>query len=127
MSSIPLFPGAIYLLHPIFMRLYKVNQPDFVQNFYVFLTTVSLAMLLNIILVYNLKPKFTGYTFLVWSMLKIMLVMGYFIVFVLRPQLQLSHSDIFDIMTLYFLYLIYEVIFGIVLLQKNTPNPSSTV
>jgi len=120
LSIIPVFVLIFYLFQ-FFTGLLEVDNTDFAYQFYQFLTFVSGFMLLNVLGVYFIKPKFVGYTFLIWSMLKIMLVMGFFILFVLHPKLPLSNSVVFDIMILYALYLLYEVVFGVVLLQEKTP------
>jgi len=52
-------------------------------------------------------------------MIKIMLVMAYFVWFVLKPEVKLPNADIYDIVTLYMLYLFYEVIFVVSLLKEN--------
>ncbi len=120
LSIIPVFVLIFYLFQ-FFTGLLEVDNTDFAYQFYQFLTFVSGFMLLNVLGVYFIKPKFVGYAFLIWSMLKIMLVMGFFILFVLYPKLPLSNSVVFDIMILYALYLLYEVVFGVVLLQEKTP------
>ena len=116
-----IFFGAVYELHPFLIQFFKVEKVDFVQNFYHFITAVTLLMLLNLVTVNYFKPQLTGYMFLAWSMLKIMLVMGYFVVFVLIPKRQINNAAVFDIAALYFLYLFFEVIFTVFLLHSRKP------
>jgi len=117
-SLLPFFL-FVYFLQPFLIRIFKVENVDFVFDFYYFITGVSLFMLLNLIVVFYFKNKFTGYVFLIWTMLKIMLVMAYFIVFVLHPKIHIDNSVVFAIMSTYFLYLIYEVVFGVLLLKSS--------
>ncbi len=116
-STLPFFL-LVYFLQPVFIRIFKVENTGFVMDFYYFITGVSLFMLFNVIVVFYVKRKLTGYVFLIWTMLKIMLVMAYFIIFVLHPKVSIDNSVVFAIMATYFLYLIYEVIFGVLLLNK---------
>ncbi len=116
--------GLIYLIHNELLAIFNISDKDktFVQLFYYFLTLLSAVMILNIFIVYFFKTKFVGYTFLIWSMLKIILVMVFFIVFALLPRLKLDDNNIFYIMSLYFLYLFYEVILGVALLKQKIPT-----
>ncbi len=116
--------GLIYLIHNELLAIFNISDKDktFVQLFYYFLTLLSAVMILNIFIVYFFKTKFVGYTFLIWSMLKIILVMVFFIVFALLPRLKLDDNSIFYIMSLYFLYLFYEVILGVALLKQKIPT-----
>ena len=111
-----LFFLLVYFFHPILKNLLKVDNKEFVDQFYIFISIVSLTMLINIYVINYFKPKLTSYTFLIWSMLKIILVMAFMIIYVLLPKLNINHSVVFDIIILYFVYLIYEVGFGIYLL-----------
>jgi cytochrome c oxidase assembly factor CtaG len=112
---------AIFYLNTFIMLFYKVQNIKFVWQFYEFLTLVSSLMMLSVVLVYIFKTKYVGYTFLSWSMLKLMLVMGFFIIFVLRPKLPLNNADVFAIISLYFSYLIFEVLMGVYLLKEKNP------
>ncbi len=112
---------VIYFLHQTLIDVFSVQNTDFVWHFYYFLTAISALMIINVLLVYVLKPKFVGYTFLIWSMLKLMMVMGYFIIFVLKPRLVLGNCVIFEIISLYFMYLTYEVFFSVFLLKEKIP------
>ena len=76
-------------------------------------------MLMNLVLVHYLHKKYIGYTFLAWTMIKLMLVMGYFLVFVFQPGITLSNNVLFSIVSLYFTYLIYEVVFAVWLMKKS--------
>ena len=117
-SIIPVFI-LIYFLHLFFMDLYGVDNTDFVTSFYVFITGIALLMLSSMLGVSFVNAKYTGFTFLAWSLLKIMLVMAYFVWFVLKPDVKLPNPVIYDIVTLYMLYLFYEVIFAVILLKEN--------
>jgi len=123
-SILPVFI-LIYYIFQYLTGILQVDNIDFAYKFYKFLTFVSAFMLLNVLIVYFAKQQFVGYTFLIWSMLKIMLVMAFFIIFVLHPKLPVSNSVVFDIMILYALYLIYEVVFGIVLLKEKNSHLNS--
>ncbi len=104
-----------------FLELFNVDNVDIVNRFYNFITVISAVMIVNLLMVYLYKIKYVGYTFLIWSMLKIMLVMGFFIVFVLKPKLQIGNCVIFSVMSVYFMYLIYEVFFAMFLLKEKIP------
>jgi len=110
--------GLIYFLHHLLSTLFGVSTNAFVKRFYSFITLISAVMLINVLVIAIFKSRFIGYTFLIWSMLKVMLVMGFFIIFVLIPHLKLDNNVIFDIIILYFLYLIYEVLLSLALLKE---------
>jgi len=117
-SILPVFV-LIYFLHPVLLDFYQVNNRIFAASFYIFLTGIALLMLTSMLGVSFVNSKYTGFTFLAWSMIKIMLVMAYFVWFVLKPGVKLQNPVIYDIVTLYILYLFYEVIFAVILLKKN--------
>ena len=118
LSIIPVFL-IIYFLHSFLLDFFQVKNHDFAYNFYVFLTGIALLMLTSMLGVSFVQPKYTGFTFLAWSMIKIMLVMAYFVWFVLKPDVKLQNPVIYNIVTLYMLYLFYEVIFAVILLKEN--------
>jgi len=108
---------GIYFIHQELIKLLNIDKQEFVNRFYFYITVVSFLMLVNMFMVYVIKHKYVGYTFLAWSMLKLMLVMGYFVMFVLVPKISLSNTEIYEIVGIYLLYLIYEVFLGILLLK----------
>lgn len=118
LSIIPFFI-LVYFFQQKFLLWFGVTNIDFAQNFYLFISLVSLIMLSNLILIYYFKQKYVGLVFLSWSMLKIMLVMGYFVYFRLIPIRSVSNVAIYYIVSVYFLYLFYEVFFGIFLLKNS--------
>ena len=109
----------IYFLNQGFIEVFCVKNTTFVWQFYYFISGVSALMLMNLVLINYLHKKYIGYTFLAWTMIKLMLVMGYFLVFVFQPGITLSHNTLYNIVSLYFAYLIYEVIFAVLLIKKS--------
>ncbi len=109
-SVYPVFLFTEYI-HQRLIIFFNVDNQQFVNGFFDFITLTTALMLTNIILVSLLKPKITGYVFLAWSMLKIMLVMAYFIFFVYGKDLQPDNNEILEIVSIYMIYLFYEVVF----------------
>ena len=109
-SVYPVFLLTEYI-HQRLILFFNVDNQQFVNGFFDFITLTTALMLTNIILVSLLKPKITGYVFLVWSMLKIMLVMAYFIFFVYGKDLHPDNNEILEIVSIYMIYLFYEVVF----------------
>ena len=112
---------AIYFIQQRLVNLFGVENSNFTNRFYFFLTAVSFLMIINLLTVYVFKIKFVGYTFLAWSMLKLMLVMAYFVILI--PKISLSNNEIYEIVTLYLIYLFYEVFLGVLLLKTKIPIP----
>jgi len=110
---------AIYFIQQRLVNLFGVENSNFTNRFYFFLTAVSFLMIINLLTVYVFKIKFVGYTFLAWSMLKLMLVMAYFVILI--PKISLSNNEIYEIVTLYLIYLFYEVFLGVLLLKTKIP------
>jgi len=117
LSTIVAF-AVIYFLNQLFIGIFCVKHPAFVWQFYYFISGISALMLMNLVLVHYLHKKYIGYTFLAWTMIKLMLVMGYFLVFVFQPGISLSHNILYAIVSVYFAYLIYEVFFAVLLMRK---------
>jgi len=120
LSLVPVFI-LIYYIQLFFLDFYQVKNTVFASDFYVFITGIALLMLSSLLATAYFSPKYTGFMFLAWSMLKIMLVMAYFVWFVLRPGLAIGNQSILYIVSLYMLYLLYEVLVGVYLLQQKTP------
>ena len=118
LSIIPVFV-FIYFFQFFLGDYFQVNNKKFTGDFYIFITATALLMLLSLLFSDVYRPKYTGFVFLAWSMLKIILVMAYFVWFVMRLNLQLDNNSIFYIVSLYLFYLFYEVIFTVILLRKN--------
>jgi len=110
---------AIYFIQQELIKLFSVENSGFVKRFYTFLTGVSFLMIINLLTVYIVKIKYVGFTFLAWSLLKLILVMAYFVI--LMPKISLSNNEIYEIVALYLIYLIYEVFLGIFLLKTKIP------
>ena len=117
--TIPVFFVLVYFLHQYLIDVYSVVDIDFSNKFFQFITILSAVMLSNILLMQLLKPKIVGLVFLAWSMLKIMLVMAYFVFFVMKKDIQLAHSTIYELVTIYMIYLLFEVVFGIFLIKNQ--------
>ena len=112
----------VYQLHLYLIDIFNVSDIDFSNNFFQFISILTALMLLNIILFQLIKPKIVGFVFLAWSMLKIMLVMAYFVFFVMKKDIQLAHSTIYELVTIYMVYLFFEVVFGIILIKEKAPK-----
>jgi len=112
----------IFFLNQFLIDIFDVKTPDFVWQFYYFLTGISALMIMNLFLVHYINRKYVGYTFLAWALIKLMLIMAYFLVFVMRPGLTLSNAVLYNIVSLYFAYLIYEVFFSVFLLKEKIPT-----
>jgi hypothetical protein len=110
---------VIYFVQQGLVKLFCIKNPDFVNRFYVYITGISLLMIINLLTVYIVKIKYVGYTFLAWSLLKLMLVMAYFVILI--PKVSLSNNEIYEIVSLYLIYLIYEVFLGVLLLKTKIP------
>ena len=112
----------IYQLHLYLIDVFNVSDIDFSNDFFQFISILSALMLLNIILFQFIKPKIVGFVFLAWSMLKIMLVMAYFVFFVMKKDIQLAHSTIYELVSIYMVYLFFEVVFGVMLIKEKAPK-----
>lgn len=111
-------------LHLYLIDVFAVSDIDFSNNFFQFISLLSITMLSNLIIFQLLKPKIVGFVFLAWSMLKIMLVMAYFVFFVMKKDVQLAHGTIYELVTIYMVYLFFEVVFGIFLIKEKAPKTS---
>ncbi len=111
---------VIYFLNNLFIEIFCVKKPDFVWRFYYFISAVSALMIFSLIVVQYLNKRYTGYTFLAWTFIKLMLVMGYFLVFVFQPGIHLSYNILYAIVSLYLMYLLYEVAFTIFLMKAKS-------
>jgi len=123
--SAVLYLGFVFFIHPGLKSFFKVSNAPVVDHFFQFITAVTILMIVNLLSVYVIKVRLVGYTFLAWSLLKLMLVMGYFVYFIWGKKQVLSNNDLYEMVTIYFLYLFFEVIFGAMLLQKKNPAGSS--
>jgi hypothetical protein len=112
----------VYQLHLYLIDVFNVTDIDFSNDFFQFISILSALMLLNIILFQLIKPKIVGFVFLAWSMLKIMLVMAYFVFFVMKKDIQLAHSTIYELVSIYMVYLFFEVVFGVMLIKEKAPK-----
>ncbi len=117
-SIIPIFYAA-YLLHVYLLNFFDIQNIKLANNIFDYLIGISALMLVSLLITDWLKPKITGFVFLVWSMLKIILIMLYFILFIIPRDIKVSNAVVFDFMIIYAFLLIYEVIFSIQLIQKK--------
>ncbi len=117
-SIIPIFFAA-YLLHIYLVDFFDIQNKKLANNIFDYLIGISALMLVSLLITNWLKPKITGFVFLVWSMLKIILIMLYFILFIIPHNIKVSNAVVFDFMIIYAFLLIYEVIFSIQLIQKK--------
>ena len=120
-SVYPVFLLTGYI-HRQLITFFNVDNQQFVNGFFDFITLTTALMLTNIVLVSLLKPKITGYVFLAWSMLKIMLVMAYFIFFVYGKDLHPGNNEILEIVSIYMIYLFYEVVFTYFSISRDAPK-----
>ncbi len=116
-----IFPAffLIFLFYQFLISQLPVNHSDVLNNLFIMLSGATFLMLTNLFLIQIFKPQYTGMTFLAWTMVKLMLVMGFFILFILPYDLKLTNNFIFVLVLTYFAYLAYELIFGVVLLSES--------
>ena len=120
------FISALYLvfvffIHPELNTFFEVTNPSVVNHFFQFITAVTILIIFNLLSVYVIKVRYVGYTFLAWSLLKLMLVIGYFVYFFWGENQELSNNDLYEMVVIYFLYLFFEVLLGAMLLQRKNP------
>jgi hypothetical protein len=108
---------VIYFVQQGLVKLFCIENTSFVDKFYNYITGISVLMIVNLLTVYVIKTKYVGYTFLAWSLLKLILVMAYFVI--LMPNASLLNNEIYEIVSLYLIYLIYEVFLGTILLKPQ--------
>jgi len=118
LSIFPVF-FLIYILHQYLLKLLDIKAVHLADNLVVFISSAGFVMLTNLLLVHFTKPKLTGFVFLAWSMLKIMLIIAYFVFFIFPLSIQVPDTVIYDLIIIYTLLLIYEVFFTIILVKKN--------
>ncbi len=118
---VSVFPAffLIFLFYEFLSENLPVKHPELLNNLFLLLSISALVMLTNLVLIHYFKPQYTGMTFMAWTMIKIMLVMGFFILFVLLEDIRLSDNFVFVLVITYFAYLGYELIFGVVLLSEE--------
>ncbi|GEM_PF-6741575 len=115
--SLPPILLIIYYVHLYLVDYFEVADTALATKFYLFITGVTILVITNLLLTYFLKHKYIGFVFLAWSMIKIMLVMGFFLAFVLKKKIAVSNNTIYDFVIIYMLYLFYEIIFATQLLS----------
>ena len=108
----------IYLLHQYLIGLFDISQLELSNHFFVLISGAGFIMLTNLVLAQALKPKITGFIFLAWSMLKIMLVLAYFAYFILPKDIQIQNSTIYDLVIIYSIFLFYEIAFSVSLIKR---------
>jgi hypothetical protein len=118
-SVLPVFIG-VYVIQQTLINTFDVDNVEFAQNFYLYISLITLLVISNLIAMHFIKPEYTGFVFLAWSMIKMMFVMGFFVYFAILPEIIISNSVIYHIVVIYFLYLIFEVFFTGFLLKQKT-------
>jgi hypothetical protein len=118
LSILPLFV-LVNLLHRFLVVYLAIKNTILSDNLFNFITNISVFVIASLIAVFFIKPKITGIVFLVWSMLKIMFIMGYFVLNILPEKKHIENSIIVELVIIYVVYLIYEVIFGIRLIKQE--------
>ena len=117
--SVVLLFIVTYFLNSFFIEIYCVENKAFVWQFYYFISGVTAIMLLSLVLIFFFNNRYTGHTFIAWTMIKLMAVMAYFLIFVFERDITLERSVLFNIVSLYLVYLVYEVFFTVLLLKKS--------
>ncbi len=117
-SAVILFV-VTYFLNYLFIEIFCVKNTAFVWQFYYFISGVTAIMLLSLIAMFYFKNHYVGHSFIVWTMLKLMAVMAYFLMFVFDKNIVLTDNVIYNIISLYLMYLIYEVFFTVSLIKKT--------
>ena len=117
LSIFPVF-FLIYILHQYLLKFFDIKAIDLANNLVAFISFAGFVMLTNLLLVHFIKPKLTGFVFLAWSMLKIMLIIAYFVFFIFPRSIQVPDGVVYDLIFIYTLLLIYEVFFTIILVKK---------
>ncbi len=115
LSIFPFF-FLFYKVHEYLMHALVLKSPEFSSHFFTYISGISLMMLSNILLMRWLKPKYVGFTFLAWSMIKLMLVMAYFSFI---NKFEINNANIIEMLIVYLLFLVYEVFFTVILLPKR--------
>jgi len=117
-SVFPVFL-VFYFLNKFLLNVFNIINTNFANKFFLFIVLLSMLMITNLLLVQIIKPKITGFVFLAWSMLKIMLVLAYFAFFIIPKNIKLSNSFVYYVIIIYCLFLIYETIFSFFLIDRK--------
>lgn len=117
-SAIAIFV-VTYFLNIFFIDLFCVENTTFIWQFYYFISGVTAIMLGSLVLMFFFNNRYTGHTFISWTMIKLMAVMAYFLIFVFESGITLKHNVLYNIVSLYMVYLVYEVFFTVILLKKS--------
>ncbi len=115
-SIFPVF-YLIFLLFQFLTSVFPVNHPDLLNQLFLYISALSFLMLLNLLLVYVIKPYYTGLVFMIWSMIKLMFIMGFFAFYILPDNLQITNHFVYILVIVYLTYLIYELIVSLLLLN----------
>ncbi len=118
LSIFPIFL-LVYFVHQYLLQVFNITNIELANKFFVFILSAGFVMLTNMLLVQILKPKITGFVFLAWSMLKVILVMMYFALVILPQHIDLPNSVIYDMIIIYSLLLIYETVFSVLLIDRH--------
>ena len=116
LSIFPVF-YLIFLFFQFLQHKLSPGNTELLNYLFLSLSGVSLLMLTNLLLVKLIKPYYTGITFMAWSMIKLMFIMGFFAVLIMPEDIRLSNEFIFVLMLTYLAYLGYELVFTLFLLQ----------
>ncbi len=110
---------ATYFFTFFYIDFFNVNNAINIWRFYFFISGVSAVMLLSLIMIYYFNNRYVGHTFIAWTMVKLMAVIVYFLIFVFGPDITLKRIVLYCIVSLYLMYLIYEVVLTVYLLKKT--------
>ncbi len=117
---IALFPVAVILMYAVqkffngFLQPYPFNP----MWLFWFHAAILISLTLTALVFFKTKPRKTGFVFLAWGLLKIMLTLGFFIFILLRYNPPKQALLTTDFMTLYLIGIVYELLLGSRLLKQ---------
>ncbi len=117
---IALFPVAVILMYGAQKFFNGFLQPypfDPMWIFWFHLIILSMVLISSLI-IFQTKRKKTGFVFLVWGVLKILLTLGFFIYILLQYNPPKQALLVTDFMTIYLISIVYELLLGSKLLKQ---------
>jgi hypothetical protein len=118
LSIFPLF-FIIFLFYEFLKKELEINYVSQLDQIFLLLSGAAFLMLSNLIIIQLIKPFYTGMVFIAWSLIKLMLVMGFFALYILPKDLNISNHFIYVLVITYLLYLAYELAFSILLIHSK--------
>jgi len=117
--SLSIFPVffLIFIIYEFLKTRLNPGHPELLDKLFLLLSAAALIMLTNLLIVQLIKPFYTGMVFMAWSMIKLMLIMGFFAFFILPLDIKISDTFVFILVILYLLYLGYELVFSLFLMN----------